>query len=307
MPWVKVDDHFYCNPKVLQVGMPARGLWITLLTFAGNNLTDGFIDKKIVRQLGGTAAQLRQLLAVGILEEIEGGYVIHDYLTYNPARADVEARRESNRRRQKVVRGGESGGKNEAEKVVDNVVDNFGGDGKNVVLDQNEISIRSAIDPNENTTRSQIDPNENSGFSPDLQKRENVASNKPRALQATISPPYPNPNLEVLKVEGELEVLGAQESPPPFQPPQPDWLTRLGPPGCPDHAHLASWERPRCGRCAELRKAYEADQDRREAARQAAERAARQAARDAIAACPLCDPHGWREGSGGVVRCNHKP
>lgn len=53
MTWFKVDDGFYDHPKVENLSMAARGLWVTAGSWCAKQLTDGVISKK---KLGSLAA-----------------------------------------------------------------------------------------------------------------------------------------------------------------------------------------------------------------------------------------------------------
>ena len=107
MSWVKLDDHFSDRPKVARAGTLAQLLYINALTYASRYLTDGFIPHAVVARLvvwdfenppdNYTLAQ--RLVEVGLWETVEGGYRIHDYLDYNPSRAEVENQRRKNRER----------------------------------------------------------------------------------------------------------------------------------------------------------------------------------------------------------------
>jgi hypothetical protein len=124
MTWVKIDDQFPNHPKLLAAGPLAMLLNICALCYAGQYLTDGFIPHAAVAKLvnlngiseatGGVPGMFEcmdepdayvlaaRLVAVNLWEEVPGGYQIHDYLEYNPSRAEVKAKqnewRESGRR-----------------------------------------------------------------------------------------------------------------------------------------------------------------------------------------------------------------
>lgn len=102
MPWVKVDDSFYSHPKVVTAGVEATGLYIMALTYSSHHLTDGHVPAAWVAQMvGKRAAKLGEALVnagAGSYEhglwEVNGtGWVIHDYLDFNPSRAQVENKR----------------------------------------------------------------------------------------------------------------------------------------------------------------------------------------------------------------------
>jgi len=107
VPWAKLDDQFSDHPKVVAAGPLAGWLAVCGLCYASRYLTDGYIPLAQVRKLADldNAAELTdRLVAAGLWEAIEGGYMIHDYLEYNPSRAQVLAAREANARRQEQWR-----------------------------------------------------------------------------------------------------------------------------------------------------------------------------------------------------------
>jgi len=82
MSWVKVDDQFFRHPKVLAAGRDARDLYLVGLTYCAQSLTDGFIPGAAMRVLAAEAeietgpASAARLIAVGLWEVVEGGYVV---------------------------------------------------------------------------------------------------------------------------------------------------------------------------------------------------------------------------------------
>jgi hypothetical protein len=115
MTWVKLDDEFYINPKVVAAGPLGISLYVCALSYCGKHLTDGFIPRRILPTLlnvegvwdktypagseDDSSWTLREtagvLVELGLWEVIDGGYQVHDYLTYNPTREQVEATREA--------------------------------------------------------------------------------------------------------------------------------------------------------------------------------------------------------------------
>jgi|SRR5262245_12062857 len=98
MAWVRLDDGFYDNPKILTAGLAAIGLYVKALAYAARKLTDGFIPESVVCMLGDGEEDLWTdyvlgLVNLGLWHKVERGYQIHDYLSFNPSRAQVEARR----------------------------------------------------------------------------------------------------------------------------------------------------------------------------------------------------------------------
>jgi len=107
MPWVKIDDQFHSNPKVVAAGSDAISLYIVALSWCGGYLTDGFIPTAQVRRLAlcddyETAAQ--RLVDVGLWHRVDGGYEVNDYLEYNPSGEEIKAKRKAAAERQAAWR-----------------------------------------------------------------------------------------------------------------------------------------------------------------------------------------------------------
>lgn len=108
MGWVRLDDAFYDHPKLAAVGPLGIALWATALGWCNRNLTDGHLPASRARTLldfDGIAvvdgmhgedvtAQtvIDQLVAVGLWDETDGGYEVHDYLDFQPSAEQIRAR-----------------------------------------------------------------------------------------------------------------------------------------------------------------------------------------------------------------------
>lgn len=106
--WVKIDDAFHRHPKARAAGKDGRALFIASLCWTAANLTDGFIATADLPLLAAEAevkgaATARRLVEVGMWDVVAGGWVIHDYLDFNPS---SEAVREKRRKRQEAGRKG---------------------------------------------------------------------------------------------------------------------------------------------------------------------------------------------------------
>lgn len=95
MPWGRLDDSFDSHRKVRRAGLEATGLHARALSYCAGALTDGHIDPEWLEERGARkAAKLGELLVVaGLWEPNSDGFVIHDYLEYNPSRESVLAKR----------------------------------------------------------------------------------------------------------------------------------------------------------------------------------------------------------------------
>jgi hypothetical protein len=122
MAWVRLDDGFLDHPKFLDAGPLAGYLAISAIAWSNRNLTDGFIPRSQVRRLvnfdgfahhmwmgqvagGGDDADshdlAEELVACGLWERAEGGFVIHDYNDYQERSGQIRAKREKTARRQR--------------------------------------------------------------------------------------------------------------------------------------------------------------------------------------------------------------
>lgn len=115
MTWVKIDDGFAEHPKVQSVSERAFKLHVTALCYCARNLTDGVLDHRAVRVVAAIVDKpcnqaVRDLVAAGLWDELGGdeGFVIRDYLEFNPSADEVKVLRE--KRRAAGQRGGRRSG-----------------------------------------------------------------------------------------------------------------------------------------------------------------------------------------------------
>lgn len=106
MPWARLDDGFWRNPKVTATSTAAVGVYALGISYCADQLTDGFIPESIaVHMLARRRrALIRELVAREFWVEAADGYQIRDFLDYNPSKAEVDFRRRTNTRRQALHR-----------------------------------------------------------------------------------------------------------------------------------------------------------------------------------------------------------
>lgn len=101
--YVQLANGFYLNRKVrrLRRTMPsAISAFVIMLSYCGDNLTDGYVDDDTAEfVLDITVQELDALQQAGLIETVDGGYVIHDYLEHNRSRQQVMAKRKRERER----------------------------------------------------------------------------------------------------------------------------------------------------------------------------------------------------------------
>ena len=110
MAWARFDDQFWVHPKVQRLSDKAHRLWVRSIGYSAQFLTDGLLDATALRDLCATPRLCDELCAPlrpgesGLWEVVTDGYQIHDYLDYNPSRADVIARRKKESDKKAVQR-----------------------------------------------------------------------------------------------------------------------------------------------------------------------------------------------------------
>jgi hypothetical protein len=116
MPWARLDDAILDNPKIIAAGPLGFALHVAAITWCARNLTDGFIPKRRVTQLldlgslrvsEATLGRVRHALTtadvaedlarIGLWHDHGVSWELHDYLVYNPSKAEVLALREATR------------------------------------------------------------------------------------------------------------------------------------------------------------------------------------------------------------------
>lgn len=109
MPWFKVDDALPANHKVLSIPrgprrLAAVGAWTLAGAWTAANLQEGKIPTAVVGELGISARAVLDLVAAGLWLEVEGGYLMHDFLDYNPSAEQVRKDRADAAERQRRAR-----------------------------------------------------------------------------------------------------------------------------------------------------------------------------------------------------------
>lgn len=113
MPWARLDDMLWSNSKIIammaneKVALDALGLHTLALSYCAGQLTDGVVDISALRRFAPMDKRrvLRLtncLFAYQLWDRIDDEkWQIHDYLEYNPSRAEVQARRTNDKHRQR--------------------------------------------------------------------------------------------------------------------------------------------------------------------------------------------------------------
>lgn len=105
MVWLKVKANIALERKFLEAGPIASWLWLAGLGFCRVHETDGFIAKVHVPALSPGLSQpfkhAAKLVEVTLWEDTLGGYLVHDYLDWNPSKEQLSAFRAGDSSRKK--------------------------------------------------------------------------------------------------------------------------------------------------------------------------------------------------------------
>lgn len=107
MSWFRIDDKFHSHSKVLMAGNAATGLYTRCGAWSCDQGTDGMIPRHVARSFGSTR-EITSLVSCGLWAEVETGYVMPDFLDFNPSAAEVEAKRQA--RAEAGAKGGQRSG-----------------------------------------------------------------------------------------------------------------------------------------------------------------------------------------------------
>jgi hypothetical protein len=107
MTWLKLDDRFAMNPKIIKAGPAATYLHLWGLCYSAQHLTDGLVPREVVEMVPGIKTHLTlagRLVELGLWEVAGDDFTIHDYLDHNPSRTQVEAERAGSAERMRKSR-----------------------------------------------------------------------------------------------------------------------------------------------------------------------------------------------------------
>lgn len=103
--WVKLDDGFPDHDKVRKLSDAAFRSYVTALCFSARARLDGRVPSERVKQWVGTPKRVEELVAARLLDRDEAGELtIHDFLKFNPSKAQIDAEREAAKERMQRLR-----------------------------------------------------------------------------------------------------------------------------------------------------------------------------------------------------------
>jgi hypothetical protein len=94
--WIRLDDQIAHHPKILSCTPGACWLYVTCIGYAQKFLTNGFIPSlsiPTISHLRTPEKAVKQLVNAGLLEKVDGGWQIHDYLHFNDSKEEAIERK----------------------------------------------------------------------------------------------------------------------------------------------------------------------------------------------------------------------
>lgn len=97
--WVKFENVMPENIKIERSSDRAFRLWVAGICFASRAKSDGFIPISKVLNLTNSATEktVAELVNSGLFERVDGGYLVHNYLRYNPSSQRIRELQASSR------------------------------------------------------------------------------------------------------------------------------------------------------------------------------------------------------------------
>lgn len=109
MVWARFDDHYLESPKVEAAGPLAEHLDMRAIIYAARNETDGLITPTALLKIGLGLPRMKARVDALVLAgrwhpNLGGGWLIHDFLDYNPSKAALSDKRSKDKERQRSHR-----------------------------------------------------------------------------------------------------------------------------------------------------------------------------------------------------------
>lgn len=105
--WLKTDDRFPEHRKIRRLSDGAYRLHHTAMCACAKDETDGYItraDLADMQHIQRLSKYIPALVEAGLWEEVDEGWLIHDFLDYNPSHAQQDEKRAADRKRQEARR-----------------------------------------------------------------------------------------------------------------------------------------------------------------------------------------------------------
>jgi hypothetical protein len=111
--WVRIDDRFDDHPKFVDLSNDATAAWLRVLAYCGRHETDGRVKRRvalIAARVDDPERVVAELVEAGLWLDLGGIIEVHDYLAFQPSRAQAVQARAEGAARQAASRARRQGG-----------------------------------------------------------------------------------------------------------------------------------------------------------------------------------------------------
>lgn len=93
-PYAPLSATYYRDDAILEVGESGELLFVRCLAFLADASSDGFITERQMKVVVGMGlknvpARIASLLEVGLIENVDGGYIVRSWLKWNKSTDDI--------------------------------------------------------------------------------------------------------------------------------------------------------------------------------------------------------------------------
>lgn len=113
MSWVRIDDRFDDHPKFVDLSNDATAAWLRVLAYCGRHETDGRVKRRVAlmaTRVDDPERVVAELVEAGLWLDLGGIVEVHDYLSFQPSRAQAAHARAEAAARQAASRARRQGG-----------------------------------------------------------------------------------------------------------------------------------------------------------------------------------------------------
>lgn len=96
--WFRFDCNAVRHPKVMGLTDGEFRVWVELVSYAAEHGTDGTIPEAWFKSNRVTGDVRDRLSSVGLLDNIDGAWILHDYLDHQPPAAYWDKRKEAGKK-----------------------------------------------------------------------------------------------------------------------------------------------------------------------------------------------------------------
>lgn len=103
MTWLKIDDGMPEHSKIADLSVHAKWALVEIWCYSARNHTDGKLPLTIAKRIT-SAKVLAELTDADLIHKNGAGWIVHDFLDYNPSKSEVDERREAEAERLRTWR-----------------------------------------------------------------------------------------------------------------------------------------------------------------------------------------------------------